>query len=203
LNQTTFTPLPHVKTEADKVAEAKRYKNLINKIDFTAKNLTSNAGLFLLLENAKNNGIFELIDNNLVFANESTNKIKMNHIKTMPCGHFIGIEKLERLKLLQGYPLVNGFGILVKEPETVSRFLGTFSYKTTHMFREINFKVFKKLLDRSHLKSITIDIDSSVINVEGHQEETAKGYNPKKLGNPCYNIQFAFCDELRPTLLGL
>ena len=40
---------------------------LINKIDFAAKNLTSNAGLFLLLENAKTNGIFELIDTDLVF----------------------------------------------------------------------------------------------------------------------------------------
>jgi hypothetical protein len=61
---------------------------VIHKIDFTAKNLTSNAGLYLLLENAKTNGIFELIDNDLVFDNESTNKIKMNHIKTMlhPCG---------------------------------------------------------------------------------------------------------------------
>jgi hypothetical protein len=120
----------------------------------------------------------------------------------MLCGHFIGIDKLERLKLLQGDPLVNEFDISVKEPETVSRFLGTFSYKTTHMFREINFKIFKKLLDRSNLKSITIDIDSSVINVEGHQEGTAKGYNPKKLGNPCYNIQFAFCDELKAYITG-
>jgi hypothetical protein len=59
---------------------------LINKIDFAAKNLRSNAGLFLLLENAKNNGIFEIIDTNLVFDNESTNKVKMNHIKTMLCG---------------------------------------------------------------------------------------------------------------------
>lgn len=138
---------------------------LINKIDFAAKNLTSIAGLFLLLENAKNNGIFELIDADLVFDNESTNKIKMNHIKTMLCGHFIGIDKLEWLKLLQGDPLVNQFDISVKEPETVSRFLGTFSYKTTHMFRNINFKIFKRLLDRSKLTSITIDIDSSVINV--------------------------------------
>jgi hypothetical protein len=40
-----------------------------------------------------------------------------------------------------------------------------------------------------------MDIDSSVVNVEGHQEGTAKGYNPKKPGSPCYNIQFAFCDE--------
>ena len=202
MNQATFTPLSHVKIEVDKIAEAKRDLILINKIDFAAKNLTSNAGLFLLLENAKTNGIFEIIDTDLVFDNESTNKIKINHIKTMLCGHFIGIDKLERLKLLQGDPLVNEFDISVKEPETVSRFLGNFSYKTTHMFREINFKVFKKLLDRSNLKSITIDIDSSVINVEGHQEGTAKGYNPKKLGNPCYNIQFAFCDELKAYITG-
>ena len=32
----------------------------------------------------------------------------MNHIKTMLCGHFIGIDKLERLKLLQMI-LVNEF----------------------------------------------------------------------------------------------
>ena len=175
---------------------------MIHKIDFTAKNLTSNAGLFLLLENVKTNGIFELIDTDLVFDNESTNKIKMNHIKTMLCGHFIGIEKLERLKLLQGDPLINEFDISVKEPETVSRFLGNFSFKTTQMFRDINFKVFKELLCKSKLTSITIDIDSSVVNVEGHQEATAKGYNPKKLGNLCYNIQFAFCDELKAYITG-
>lgn len=133
---------------------------MINKIDFKAKNLTSNAGLFLLLENAKSNGIFDFIENDLVFDNDSTNKIKMNHIKTMLCGHFIGIDKLERLKLLQNDPLVNEFDISVKEPETVSRFLGNFNFKTTQMFRDINFKVFKKLLTKSKLTSITIDIVS-------------------------------------------
>lgn len=175
---------------------------MINKIDFNAKNLTSNAGLFLLLENVKNNAIFEMIENNLIFESDSVNKIKMNHIKTMLCGHFIGIDKLERLKLLKTDPLVREFDISVKEPETVSRFLGKFNFKTTQMFREINFKVFKKLLSKSGLTSITIDIDSSVINVEGHQEGATKGYNPKKLGNRCYNVQFAFCDELKAYVTG-
>jgi hypothetical protein len=96
----------------------------------------------------------------------------------------------------------------MKEPETVSRFLGNFNYKTTQMFSEINFKVFKMLLCKSKLTSMplrgtfTIDIDSSVINIDGHQEGTAKGYNPKKLGNPCYNIQLAFCDELKAYITG-
>ena len=191
----------HVKIEVDN-AVAKRDLIVINKIDFVARNLTSNAGLFLLLENVKANGVLELIGNDLVFDNQSTNKIKMNHIKTLLCGHFIGIDKLERLKLLQGDPLVSEFGISVKEPETVSRFLSNFSYKTTQMLRDINFKVFKKLLYKSKLTSITIDIDSSVVNVEGHQEGAAKGYNPKKLGNLCYNLQFAFCDELKAHITG-
>lgn len=175
---------------------------MIHKIVFAARNLTSNAGLFLLLENAKANGIFNLINTGLVFDRPSTNKIKMNHIKTMLCGHYIGIDRLERIKLLQGDPLVEAFEISVKEPETVSRFLGNFNHKTTQMMREINFRVFKKLLRKKKLKSITIDIDSSVVNVEGHQEGTAKGYNPKKPGNLCYNIQFAFCDELKAYITG-
>lgn len=175
---------------------------MINKIEFKAKNLTSNAGLFLMLENTKNNGIFEMIENDLTFESASVNKIKMNHVKTMLSGHFIGIDKLERLKLLKNDPLVREFDISVKEPETVSRFLSNFSFKTTQMLREINFKVFKKLLSKSGLTSITIDIDSSVINVEGHQEGATKGYNPKKLGNRCYNVQFAFCDELKAYVTG-
>jgi len=175
---------------------------LINRIEFSARNLTSNAGLLLLLEHASKNGVFDLIDHDLVFENASTNKIKMNHIKTMLCGNFIGIDKLERLKLLQSDPLVNEFAISIKEPETVSRFLGNFSYKTTQMLREINFKVFRKLLRKSKLKSITIDIDSSVVNVEGHQEGAVKGYNPKKPGNRCYNLQLAFCDEIKAYLTG-
>jgi hypothetical protein len=175
---------------------------VINKIEFSARNLTSNAGLLLLLEHASKNGIFDLIDHDLVFENASTNKIKMNHIKTMLCGNFIGIDKLERLKLLQSDPLVNEFAISIKESGTVSRFLGNFSYKTTQMLREINFKLFIKLLRKSKLKSITLDIDSSVVNVEGHQEGAVKGYNPKKPGNRCYNIQFAFCDEIKAYLTG-
>jgi len=70
------------------------------------------------------------------------------------------------------------------------------------VLREINFKVFKKLLRKTKLKVITIDIDSSVVNVEGHQEGGVKVINPKKRGNCCYNLQFAFCDELKAYFTG-
>ena len=175
---------------------------MIDHIEFTARHLTSNAGLLLLLENTRKNGVFDWIDQELVFETRSTNQIKRNHIQTLLCGNFIGIDKLERLKLLQGDPLVREYSIAVKEPETVSRFLGNFNYKTTQMLREVNFRLFLKLLQIKRLPAITIDIDSSVVNVEGHQEGTTKVYNPKKPGNPCYNLQFAFCDEIKAFLSG-
>jgi hypothetical protein len=49
---------------------------VINKIEFSAKNLTSNAGLFILLEHANKNGIFDLINHDLVFENDPATKLK-------------------------------------------------------------------------------------------------------------------------------
>jgi hypothetical protein len=108
--------------------------------------------VFLLLEHDNKNGIFDLIDHDLVFDNASTNKMKMNHIKTMLCGYFIGKDKLERLKLHLSDPLVNEFNISIKEPETVSRFLGNFSHKTTYMLQEVNFRVIGKLFKNNKTK---------------------------------------------------
>lgn len=64
---------------------------MINRVEFSAKNLTSNAGLFLLLEHARRNGIFDLIDHDLVFDTQSNNRIKMNHLITMLCGNIVYI----------------------------------------------------------------------------------------------------------------
>ena len=83
--------------------------SLINKIEFSARNLTSNAGLFLLIEHTRKHGDFDLIDKHLVFENRSTIRIKMNYIKTMLCRNLMGIDTLERLKLLQDDPLINEF----------------------------------------------------------------------------------------------
>lgn len=58
----------------------------------------------------------------MVFDNESTNEIKGYYIYMMLCGHLIGIEKLEHLKLLQTDPLINEVEISMNEPDMVSRF---------------------------------------------------------------------------------
>ena len=88
---------------------------MVNKIDFKAKNLTSNAGIFLLFENAKSNGIFEL----------------------------------------QNDPLIAEYDIRVKEPETVSRFLGHLQLQDNsdvqrHQFQSLQKTTFKKPVERHY-----------------------------------------------------
>ena len=73
---------------------------MIDKIEFTAKNLTSNAGVLLLLNYIEEQRIFQELDEMLVFDNESTEEIKMNHLKTLICGGLVGADKLERFLLL-------------------------------------------------------------------------------------------------------
>lgn len=76
--------------------------------------------------------------------------------------------KLERFLLLKSDPLIKELGINVRKAENISKFLFTFSFKTTQMLRDINFKAFKKMSKKSKLKNIVIDVDSRAVNYEGH-----------------------------------
>ena len=64
--------------------------DMIDKIEFTAKNLTSNAGVLLLLNYTEEQRIFQELDEMLVFDNKSTEAIKMNYLKTLICGGLVG-----------------------------------------------------------------------------------------------------------------
>jgi hypothetical protein len=73
---------------------------MIDKIEFTATNLTSNAGVLLLLNYTEEQRIFQELDEILVFDNKSTAAIKMNYLKTLICDGLVGVDKLERFLLL-------------------------------------------------------------------------------------------------------
>ena len=79
---------------------------MIDKVEFTAKNLTSNAGVLLLLNYIEEPRIFQELDERLVFDNKSTEAIKVNYLKTLICGGFVGADKLERSLLLKAEQLM-------------------------------------------------------------------------------------------------
>ena len=58
----------------------------IDKVEFKAKNLTSNAGVLFLLNNTEEQRISQAIDEILIFDNESTEEKNMKHLKALICG---------------------------------------------------------------------------------------------------------------------
>ena len=75
---------------------------MIDKIEFTAKNLTSNAGVLLLLNYTAEQRIFQELDEMLVFDKRSTEEIKMNHLKSLICS-CQGIKTRSRQKTTQPF----------------------------------------------------------------------------------------------------
>lgn len=167
------------------------------KLIAKAKNLTSYSGLYPLLTFAITEAI-TLVNETVFLKSKSMDNIKEKHILSCLSLEFIGGEKLKRIELLQKDPLLkNVFGLNVTSPENISRFLKSFDFESTVKMELVNMKLAKKAIKKANLRQITIDIDSSVKNVEGNQEGAEKGYNPENKGNKCYNIQFAFCEEIK------
>ncbi len=54
-----------------------------------------------------------------------------------------------------------------------------------------------RFLKKSRRRSITLDVDSTVLSVCGNQEGAVKGFNTKKRGAPSYHNLLAYVSELR------
>jgi hypothetical protein len=62
---------------------------------------------------------------------------------------------------------------------------------------EYSLKKVREWLTKSKLRSITLDVDSTVSTVYGKQEGAAKGYNSSKKGARSYHSLLAFCSEMK------
>lgn len=82
----------------------------------------------------------------------------------------------------------------IPSQSTYSRFFHKFNWKrNTEVFVDLHKWFFNQLT----LKSITLDIDSSVVTRYGEQEGSRRGFNPTKPGRPSHNPLMAFIPETR------
>ena len=62
------------------------------------------------------------------------------------------------------------------------------------------FPIVSRWIEKSNLKKLTIDMDSTVSGVYGSQEGSAKGYNPVKKGQRSYHNLLCFASEIKLVL---
>ena len=77
---------------------------------------------------------------------------------------------------------------------TYSRFFGKFSQaRNTEIFPELQRWFFSQI----NIGAVTVDFDSTVIEREGNQEGSAKGYNPNRKGRNSHHPLMAFISQTR------
>jgi Transposase DDE domain group 1 len=87
---------------------------------------------------------------------------------------------------------------------TISRFLKRFRVDTAKGIANVNHSLLMKARrDFEGWHKITLDLDSHVKTVYGHQQRASVGYNPKKPGRPSFHPLFCFVGETRDFLHGL
>ncbi len=170
------------------------------KTSFTGVRLTQYAGLSVIDRFINRLGLREHFDQ--LFTTPHTNATKHYHwqvILGIVLSNFCGVHRMQAMEQFTAYPLVKKLLRLKNrlDANTIANRLIGFGQKGAVSFRESLIPMVKSWIAKGTSKTITLDLDSTVVGVYGHQEGTAKGYNPHKKGQKSYHPLLAFVSELK------
>ena len=167
------------------------------RVEFTASGLTSFAGLELLVR---------------YFRGIQLNALIREHFgSTRPRGDFgivamlrlvlglviVGGRRLRHVGYLAGDPLIHRLCGLAHVPtaRTVSRWLKGFTEASVERLRSLNGEIVARVLRQLPLRSLTIDVDGTVISTGVMVERAFRGYNPHHRKVPSYYPITAYAAE--------
>ncbi len=100
----------------------------------------------------------------------------------------VGGRRLEHLKYLATDPLLHRFARVQAWPtaRTASRWLKRFTMKKVEHLMALNAAVIAQILPRLRLRTLTIDVDGTVVSTGLQVERAERGYNPHRRKVPSY-----------------
>jgi hypothetical protein len=169
--------------------------------EFTSETLTSYSGLTVINDYVNQAGIFKALDS--AFSTVKNNATKILNIQIFSAIIFSslsGINRLSRIEKFSQDPLVRKLLGLNKnglDDSNVKHRLSRLGQRGANKLLETSLGFTKKWVKKCGLSRITIDCDSTEQTVFGHQEGSAKGYNPKNRGKLSYHPLICFLSEMK------
>jgi len=173
------------------------------KTEFTAKNLTGNAGLLNLWKFAEKIGLKSMLEQNITIKRRTNAKYSTaDAVMMLIMGVLSGAKHISHMAILRGDSVIRTLFEWDEFPtdRTFGRLFRLFGHKHCHELSEIEAVARKKVWSKKWFGRITLDMDSTVKGVNGAQEGAAKGYNPKKKGQKSYHPLLCFIAETRECL---
>ena len=158
--------------------------------DFSARNLTAYGGLLPVATMLEKLGFQQLVEETLSIGRQTRVMPVYRFVLAMVLALYVGFSRLNHLRFLQREPMLTGILKVLRLPPqcTFWRFLASLHLSVVGQILRVQQTMRQRVWQAAHvdLKTITLDTDTTVHTLFGHQMGGRKGYNPKNKGKKSY-----------------
>jgi hypothetical protein len=180
--------------------------NANTPFDFEGKNLTAYGGLLPVATMLEKLRFRELVEETLQGKRQTRAMSVYQFVLTMVLGAYVGFSRLYHLRFLEREPMLVGILKVLRLPPqcTFWRFLASWPMEMAWRVLEVQRRVRERVWEAAHvrLKRITVDTDTTVHTLFGHQMGARKGYNPRHKGKKSYQPILSFLAQTKEYVMG-
>jgi Transposase DDE domain group 1 len=174
--------------------------------DFSARNLTAYGGLLPVATMLEKLGFQQLIEETLTIRRRTRAMPVYRFVLGMVLVLYVGFSRLNHLRFVEREPMLTGILKVLRVPPqcTFWRFLASLHLSVAGQLLRVQKVLRQRVWQAAHvdLKTITLDTDTTVNTLFGHQMGGRKGYNPKNKGKKSYQPILTFLAETREYIAG-
>lgn len=174
--------------------------------DFDSKNLTAYGGLLPVATMLEQLRFQELVQETVTVKRLPRAMPAYHFVLGMMLACYIGFSRLNHLRFLEREPMLTGILKVLRLPgqSTFWRFLASLHLTVAAQLLKVQRVMRERVWAAAHveLTTVTLDTDTTVHTVFGHQMGSRKGYNPKNKGKRSYQPILTFLAETREYLGG-
>jgi hypothetical protein len=158
--------------------------------DFSARNLTAYGGLLPVATMLEKLGFEQLVMETLTINRVTRAMPVYRFVLAMVLALYVGFSRLNHLRFLEREPMLTGILKIVRLPPqcTFWRFLASLPVNVAGQILRVQHVLRRRVWAAAHvdLKVITLDTDTTVHTLFGHQMGGRKSYNPKNKGKKSF-----------------
>ena len=158
--------------------------------DFSARNLTAYGGLLPVATMLEKLGFQQLVEETLSIGRQTRVMPVYRFVLALVLALYVGFSRLNHLRFLQREPMLTGILKVLRLPPqcTFWRFLASLPLSVASQILRLQRAMRQRVWQAAHvgLKTITLDTDTTVHTLFGHQMGGRKSYNPKNKGKKSY-----------------
>jgi hypothetical protein len=174
--------------------------------DFVAKNLTAYGGLLPVATMLEKLKFQQLVEETLTVSRIPRRMSIYQFVLAIVLAIYVGFSRLHHFRFVQREPMLVGILKVVRLPPqcTFWRFLASLRIHIGAQILKIQRQMRQRVWQAAHVgfRAVTLDTDTTVHTLFGHQMGGRKSYNPKNRGKKSYQPILTFLAETREYVAG-